>query len=75
MPTKSFPKGSRVCYSERFLRSFATFDDADISYLRGTVVSGPRIEHVNPFYEVYVKWSDGSSRYVGVSNLELSEPT
>ena len=72
MPTKSFPKGSRVRYSKSFLRSFATFDDADISYMRGTVVSGPLLEHGNPTYEVYVKWDGGSSGYVLISNIELT---
>lgn len=72
MPTKSFPKGSRVRYSERFFRCFAGLIETDVSYLRGTVISGPRIEHVNPLYEVYVKWDGGSSGYVLISDLETA---
>ena len=70
MPTETFPKGARVRYSSRFLRSFATFDDADLSGLRGIVASGPLLEHVNPAYEVYVKWDGGSSGYVRLSSVE-----
>ena len=70
MSTEKLPKGSRVRYSKRFLRSFATFDDADLSGFRGTVVGGPHLEHVNSAYEVYVKWDSGASGYVLTSNLE-----
>ena len=69
---EKFPKGSRVSYSKRFLRSFATFDDADLSGFRGTVVGGPHLEHVNSAYEVYVKWDSGASGYVLTSNLKLT---
>ena len=72
MPTEKFPKGSRVRYSKSFLRSFATFDDADISGVRGTVVSVPHPTYVNSAYEVYVKWDGGSSGYVLISNLETA---
>jgi hypothetical protein len=73
MTTEKFPKGSRVRYSRSFLRSYATFDDADLSHLRGTVISKCQPEHSNSAYEVYVKWDGGSSGYTLSSNLELLE--
>ena len=71
MPQVKFPKGSRVRYSKSFLRSWAGLLEADVSGLRGTVVSIPFPDE-GVFEYRFVKWDGGSSGYVLSNNLELT---